>query len=73
MSHRRIGEVVLCEFSISLIFAIAMSAGLNAEAAQPDLDKLVGQPAGSWWNNLRAVQKTVKPAVSAGGRTYATA
>ena len=162
MSHRRIGEVVLREFLVSLILAIAMGAGLNAAAAQSDLDKLVGQPAdiassayqyradrkpednppeswlalmryasmplnkpvdmnapaikqvlcallweeirpiqrleltwaenvkdrpapeeltvttldnqgtaSSWWNNLKAVQKTVKPAVSADGRTYA--
>ncbi|MHB8969769.1 MAG: hypothetical protein ACYC3X_11430 [Pirellulaceae bacterium] len=45
MSHRRIGEVVLCELSISLILTIAMGAVPNAEAAQPDLDRLIGQPA----------------------------
>ncbi|MFZ1936471.1 MAG: hypothetical protein WCB27_19505 [Thermoguttaceae bacterium] len=45
MSRSRVRYIVVFGLSVSLIFTIALSAGLAADAERPDLEKLVGQPA----------------------------
>jgi len=59
MSHSKIRQTVVHGFSISLILAIVADVGFSAAAAQPDADKLVGQPAelSAWAYAYRADRK----------------
>ena len=45
MSHARFRQSIVHGFSMSLILAFALGAGRSAPADEPDLMKLVGQPA----------------------------